>query len=212
MNIIAMDAHKHYSQICIHDEGGRMVCERRIDHHPDSIKSFLGHYPDGSPVAVETVGNWYWIVDEIEAAGMKPKLVHAHKAKLMGGSVNKTDKLDARGLNKLQRAKPARECHFERRPRQRAESRNLRQTMLAQRAVQASAGIVDLSASLVSLAPVEMTEDGGDALSAPAVGRGSREDSAYRKADEEGFRRQRSNPASDGHTWDRFYPGGGDSQ
>jgi hypothetical protein len=36
-------------------------------------------------VAVETVGNWYWIVDEIEAAGMVPHLVHARKAKLIPG-------------------------------------------------------------------------------------------------------------------------------
>jgi transposase len=50
------------------------------------------------------VSNWYWIVDEIEAAGCVPKLVHAHKAKLMMGMINKTDKLDARGLNRLQRA------------------------------------------------------------------------------------------------------------
>jgi transposase len=57
----------------------------------------------GSPVAVETIGNWYWIVDEIERAGMRPRLVHARKAKLMLGSINKTDKLDVRGLNKLQR-------------------------------------------------------------------------------------------------------------
>jgi hypothetical protein len=31
-------------------------------------------------VALETVGNWYWIVDAIEAAGCQPKLVHARKA------------------------------------------------------------------------------------------------------------------------------------
>jgi len=55
-------------------------------------------------VAVETIGNWYWIVDEIERAEMLPKLVHARKAKLMLGSINKTDKLDARGLNLLQRS------------------------------------------------------------------------------------------------------------
>ena len=55
-------------------------------------------------MAVETVGNWYWIVDEIEQAGMFPRLVHAHKAKLMLGMLNKTDKLDAQGLNRLQRA------------------------------------------------------------------------------------------------------------
>ena len=54
-------------------------------------------------MAVETIGNWYWIVDEIEAAGCVPKLVHARKAKLMMGQINKTDKLDARGLNHLQR-------------------------------------------------------------------------------------------------------------
>jgi transposase len=67
------------------------------------MKEFLAGYNPGTPVAVETIGNWYWIVDEIEQAGMVPRLVHARKAKLMLGSINKTDKLDARGLNKLQR-------------------------------------------------------------------------------------------------------------
>lgn len=57
----------------------------------------------GSPAAVETVGNWYWVVDEIEQAGLEPKLVNARLAKLMMGHVNKTDKLDTKGLNRLQR-------------------------------------------------------------------------------------------------------------
>jgi transposase len=57
----------------------------------------------GNPVAVETIGNWYWIVDEIEKAGMVPQPVHARRAKMMLASVNKTDKLDAHGLNRLQR-------------------------------------------------------------------------------------------------------------
>jgi hypothetical protein len=43
------------------------------------------------------------MVDEIEAAGCVPKLVHARKAKLMMGEINKTDRLDVRGLNRLQR-------------------------------------------------------------------------------------------------------------
>jgi hypothetical protein len=42
-------------------------------------------------------------LDEIEAAGQVPQLVHARKAKLMLDMVNKTDRLDARGLNRLQR-------------------------------------------------------------------------------------------------------------
>ena len=42
-------------------------------------------------------------MDEIEEAGYIPNLVHARKAKLMMGSYSKNDKLDARGMNLLQR-------------------------------------------------------------------------------------------------------------
>jgi transposase len=47
------------------------------------------------------VGNWYWIVDEIEEAGCIPLLAHAAKAKVMMGYIHKTDKLDAHGLATL---------------------------------------------------------------------------------------------------------------
>ncbi len=57
--------------------------------------------PPGTPVALETVGNWYWIVDEIEDAGCLPLLAHAAKAKVMMGYVHKTDRLDADGLATL---------------------------------------------------------------------------------------------------------------
>jgi transposase len=103
MEIIALDSHKRYSQVCVQKQDGQILCEGRIDHAKGEIEAFLSRWTEGSPVAVETVGNWYWIIDEIEQAGMQPKLTHAHKAKLMLGSINKTDKLDARGLNKLQR-------------------------------------------------------------------------------------------------------------
>ena len=64
---------------------------------------FLKRCEPGSPVAVETTGNWYWVIDEIEQAGFIPRLVNARKAKLMMGMINKTDKLDNRGINLLQR-------------------------------------------------------------------------------------------------------------
>jgi len=104
MDIIAMDCHKRYSLVNVQTPEGRCVCEQRIEHRRGNIRGFLSAYPAGSPVALETIGNWYWIVDEIEAAGMVPRLVHARHAKLMLGSINKTDKLDVRGLNRLQRA------------------------------------------------------------------------------------------------------------
>jgi len=104
MDMIAMDSHKRYSVAEVQTPEGRCLGEGPIEHRRGNIREFLRRYGPGSPVAVETVENWYWIVDEIEQAGMVPRLVHARKAKLMLGSINKTDKLDARGLNRLQQA------------------------------------------------------------------------------------------------------------
>lgn len=104
MQYIAFDAHKRYTWARVEGPDGRVVREQRIPHNRGALQEFLAGCEPGSPVAIETVGNWYWIVDETEAAQGVPQLVHAHKAKLMLGLVNKTDRLDARGLNQLQRA------------------------------------------------------------------------------------------------------------
>jgi len=103
MNYIAFDSHKRYTLASVEKTEGGVMDERRIDHRPGAIEQYLSQWEKGTPVAVETLGNWYWIADEIEKAGMVPQLVHAGKAKLMMGQTNKTDKLDARGLNRLQR-------------------------------------------------------------------------------------------------------------
>ena len=104
MQCIAFDSHKHYTWALVQDEKGKVLREQRINHVRGALQGFLEEFEPGSPVAVETIGNWYWITDEIEAAGMVPQLVNARKAKLMSGSINKTDKLDVRGMNRLQRS------------------------------------------------------------------------------------------------------------
>ena len=112
MEYIAFDAHKRYTLASVVRPDGQVVREERIEHERGALREFLERCEPGSPVAVETIGNWYWIVDEIEAAGCVPKLVHARKAKLMMGEINKTDKLDARGLNRLQRTGRCRRSGF----------------------------------------------------------------------------------------------------
>jgi transposase len=102
MHMIAFDSHKRYTVASIQSMEGQIIKEARIEHSRGNIVGFLEQWDKGSPVAVETIGNWYWIVEEIEHAQMRPRLVHARKAKLMLGMINKTDKLDARGLNRLQ--------------------------------------------------------------------------------------------------------------
>jgi transposase len=102
MQYIAFDAHKHYTLASVARADGEILREEHIEHRRGALRDFLTGCEPGSSVAVETIGNWYWIVDEIEAAGCVPHLVHARKAKLMLGTINKTDRLDARGLNRLQ--------------------------------------------------------------------------------------------------------------
>jgi len=102
MNYIAFDSHKRYTLASVSTDKGKILCEKRLEHEHGVLHNFLSQWEAGTPVAVETIGNWYWIVDEIEQAGMAPRLVNARKAKMMMCSVNKTDKLDVRGLNRLQ--------------------------------------------------------------------------------------------------------------
>jgi hypothetical protein len=100
---IGCDAHKHYSQIAVFDDRGQLCIEGRVNHEPGALRAFFEPYPPGTFGALETIGNWYWVVDEIEAAGCRPLMAHAAKAKVMMGLVNKTDKLDAKGLATLLR-------------------------------------------------------------------------------------------------------------
>lgn len=92
------DAHKKYSVFTTIDDAGKYGPAKRVEHDRDCYRNFLKTLPAGSPIAVESVGNWYWMIDEMEKAGHVPYLVNAGKAKLMMGQINKTDKLDARGL------------------------------------------------------------------------------------------------------------------
>lgn len=98
---VGCDAHKHFSLFAVLDERGDLLQRTRVGHAPGEIRTFLSQFPEGTPVALETVGNWYWIVDEIEKAGCIPLLAHAAKAKIMMGNIHKTDKLDAHGLATL---------------------------------------------------------------------------------------------------------------
>lgn len=100
---IGCDTHKKYSLFAGLSEAGEVIEAKRVEHDRGTFRSFLHTLPPASQIAVETIGNWYWLIDEIEKAGHMPSLVHAAKAKLMMGQINKTDKLDARGLAILAR-------------------------------------------------------------------------------------------------------------
>ena len=100
---IAPDSHKRYSLLEREEARTGRTVQLRIAHERGAVSACLRQCQPGSAVALEATGHWYWIVGEIEAAGLRPLLVHPRKAKLMMGLMNKTDKLDVHGLNRLQR-------------------------------------------------------------------------------------------------------------
>lgn len=96
------DTHKEYSIFVEIDEEGELFGPRRVHHGNGELRAHLEELPDGTPVAFETGGNWYWLADAIEEAGCVPRLVHARRAEARMGHTNKTDSLDAEGLVILQ--------------------------------------------------------------------------------------------------------------
>ena len=102
-HFIGCDVHKRYSVFVSMDESGKAGRPVRVNHGGAELAEYLGALPAGCPVAVETTGHWYWLLDEIEKAGLEPHLAHALAAKRMMVGPNKTDKLDAQGLATLLR-------------------------------------------------------------------------------------------------------------
>jgi len=100
---ISFDSHKRYTWVERERVTDGRVMQCRLEHAPGAIRSYLQQCEPGTAVAVEATGNWYWIVSEIEQASLQPLLVHPRKAKLMMGLINKTDRLDTHGMNRLQR-------------------------------------------------------------------------------------------------------------
>jgi transposase len=95
---IGCDAHKRYSIFSSITERGQIGRPVRVSHDREAFRKHLEQLPAGSPIAVESSGHWYWLIDEVERAGHEPHLVNAGEAKRRMGKPNKTDKLDAQGL------------------------------------------------------------------------------------------------------------------
>lgn len=99
-NYIGCDAHKKYSVFDV-SEVSKEKQVVRVEHEKEEYQDFLKKLPNNSEIAVETIGSWYWMADEMEKQGHTVRLTNAGKAKKMMGQLNKTDKLDAKGLTLL---------------------------------------------------------------------------------------------------------------
>lgn len=78
---IGCDAHARYSIFVSMDESGKARAPIRVEHDELEKRRFLAAgLPAGSAVALETSGNWYWLVRALEEAGLDPRLATTDSA------------------------------------------------------------------------------------------------------------------------------------
>jgi len=82
MKYYGCDAHKKYCMFSYMDENGDHGPCLRVSNEKEHFINFLETLPPGSSIAIETVGNYYWMVDAMEKAGHKPKLANSVRAHL----------------------------------------------------------------------------------------------------------------------------------
>lgn len=80
-SFLGCDAHKHYSVFVAVDERGKATRPVRIEHNVAAHQRYLDTLPNGTEIAIESAGNWYWIVDLMEQAGHRPHLANPSEAK-----------------------------------------------------------------------------------------------------------------------------------
>ncbi|MBC7361718.1 MAG: hypothetical protein H5U06_05470 [Candidatus Aminicenantes bacterium] len=69
MKMYGCDVHKKYSMFAWIDD---KVASGPYFRVSNEFKEYLRSIPESSVIALKTMGNWYWMVDEIERAGHKP--------------------------------------------------------------------------------------------------------------------------------------------
>jgi transposase len=158
-SFIGCDAHRKYSVFVGMDEQGGTTAPMRVEHERKELRLFLRHIPPGTDVAVEATGSWYWLVDEIEAAGLVAHLAHPFAAKRMvGAGGKKTDSVDARALATLLRNGTLPETWIP--DAANRDLRNLLRTRLAMREYQT--GIKNRMVAAINCYGLRDQEDDGD--------------------------------------------------
>ena len=103
-HFIGMDIHRKFSQVCVMDEEGRTVSQRRLSHNqPLRLVNYFETYVGRAEVTMEATVGWMWLADTLESMGFDVTLAHPGGVRLIANSRLKTDKVDASTLAQLLR-------------------------------------------------------------------------------------------------------------
>ena len=104
---IGIDYHKAYSVYSVLDAQGESLGQGRIDHtHPEDFHALVRRWP-GCRVVFEVGMNWHWLFEILERELSPERIVLANpfKTRIIAEAQIKTDKVDARILADLLRAR-----------------------------------------------------------------------------------------------------------
>ncbi len=100
-----LDVSLEQTSVCVLDEGGAVVLERRVATEPDAIAAALAALPEGQArLLLETGGLTPWLWHELRGRGLVVHCIDARRAKAqLALRPAKTDRNDARGLAEIAR-------------------------------------------------------------------------------------------------------------
>lgn len=103
------DGHRMFSIISGRDAQGQIVCRERVSHRNRAeMREQLCRWPAGKPVVLEGTFGWGWMADELQAAGLIPRLANSRKVaawrKARGQA--KSNRMDSDLLSELPSQQP----------------------------------------------------------------------------------------------------------
>lgn len=106
---IGCDCHRRFSTVTARDEHNRVVWRERLDHRDrQQLRGKLQKWPRGTPVVLEATFGWGWLSDELQAAGLDPRLASSSKvaAWRRARGLAKSNRTDADLLSELWSQQP----------------------------------------------------------------------------------------------------------
>lgn len=127
---VGMDMHKRKTEVVVLDDDGNEVDRRELSHDDrEKMIAYLEGIGADGVAAVEATRSWYWFVEMLEECGLKVKLAHPLRVRLIAEARIKTDKIDAGILAQLERTDFLPEAYIP--PREVRDSRELLRCRLA---------------------------------------------------------------------------------
>lgn len=95
---VGLDAHSKCSVFVVQDESGKLLGQETIPSTPEGLQGLRDrhHLPPGTPVALESGTNAFFVADELSALGLSPRVIDAAEVRArITRPLQKSDRRDA---------------------------------------------------------------------------------------------------------------------